>query len=38
VAPEEAREIIAGDPCVRARMILVEVYPCHGFPGDALPA
>ena len=37
VPPDEAREIMAGDPCVRARMILAEVYPCHGFPGDALP-
>jgi hypothetical protein len=38
VAPEEAREIMDGDPCVRARMILCEVHPCHSFPGDALPA
>lgn len=27
-----------GDPCVKASMILCEVYPCAGFPGDALPA
>jgi len=38
VPPEEAREIMDGDPCVLARMIRCEVHPCHGFPGDALPA
>jgi hypothetical protein len=38
VAPEEAREIMDADPCVRAGMIRCDVYPCHGFPGDALPA
>jgi hypothetical protein len=27
-----------GDPCVRAGMMRCEVHPCHGFPGDALPA
>jgi hypothetical protein len=35
---EEALEIMDADPCVRARMILCDVYPCHGFPGDTLPA
>ncbi|BCK54902.1 hypothetical protein [Nocardia wallacei] len=38
VPPEEATEIMAGDPCVRAGMMRCEVHPCHGFPGDALPA
>jgi hypothetical protein len=38
VPPEEAKEIMDGDPCVRARMILCDVHSCHGFPGDALPA
>jgi hypothetical protein len=38
LSPEEAREIMDGDPCVRAGMILCEVHPCHSFPGDALPA
>ncbi|MYS71635.1 hypothetical protein GTY88_14565 [Streptomyces sp. SID5926] len=38
VPAEEAAEIMAGDPCVRARMMSCEVHPCHGFPGDALPA
>jgi hypothetical protein len=38
VPPEEAREVMAGDPCVRARMIRSEIHPCHSFPGDALPA
>jgi len=37
VPPEEATEIMAGDPCVQARMIVVEVYACHGFPGDTVP-
>lgn len=37
VPPEEAIEIMAGDPCVQAGMILSEVHACHGFPGDALP-
>jgi hypothetical protein len=34
----EATEITAGDPCVRTGMMSCEVHPCHGFPGDALPA
>jgi hypothetical protein len=38
VPPEEARELMAEDPCVRAGMILCDVYGCHGFPGDVLPA
>jgi hypothetical protein len=37
VPAEEAQEIMAEDPCVRARMMTHEVYPCLGFPGDALP-
>src|ERR1700709_872213 len=38
VALEEARGIMDGDPCVQAGMMRCEVYPCHGFPGDALTA
>ncbi|WP_333743432.1 hypothetical protein [Streptomyces ardesiacus] len=38
VPTEEAVEIMAQDPCVRAGMMRCEVHPCHGFPGDALPA
>jgi hypothetical protein len=38
VPPEEAREILDGDPCVRAGMMRSEIHQCHGFPGDALPA
>jgi hypothetical protein len=34
---EQARQTMAGDPCVRAGMMTVEVLPCVGFPGDALP-
>lgn len=37
VSPEEAREVMAGDPCVKAGMIRCEVHPGNGFPGDALP-
>jgi hypothetical protein len=37
VPPEEARDVMEGDPCVQAGMIHCEVYPCHSFPGDALP-
>jgi hypothetical protein len=36
--PEEARELMDDDPCVRAGMMTCEVHACHGFPGDALPA
>jgi hypothetical protein len=38
VPPEEASEILDGDPCIRAGMMRGEVHPCHGFPGDTLPA
>jgi hypothetical protein len=38
VPAEEATDIMAGDPCVRAGMMRCEVHACHGFPGDALPA
>ena len=38
VPPEEASEILDDDPCVQAGMMRREVHPCHGFPGDALPA
>jgi hypothetical protein len=37
VPPEEAREVMDGDPCVQAGMMRREVYSGHGFPGDALP-
>lgn len=37
VPPEEAEEIMAGDPCVQAGMIRCEVHPGAGFPGDTLP-
>jgi hypothetical protein len=35
--PEQASETMAADPCVQARMMTVEVFPCVGFPGDSLP-
>jgi hypothetical protein len=36
--PEEARRVMDGDPCVRAGMMVCDVHPCHGFPGDGIPA
>ncbi len=38
VPTEQAKDIMAADPCVRAGMIVCEIYQCHGFPGDAIPA
>lgn len=38
VTPDEAETIMAEDPCVRAGMILCDVYPCNSLPGDSLPA
>ncbi|MFD9698554.1 hypothetical protein [Lentzea sp. NPDC059081] len=38
VPVEEAAEVMAADPCVRAGMMTCETLPCLGFPGDALPA
>jgi hypothetical protein len=35
--PDAARDVMDDDPCVRAGMMACDVYPCHGFPGDALP-
>ncbi|MGV9677348.1 hypothetical protein ACWDSJ_18910 [Nocardia sp. NPDC003482] len=37
VPADEATELMAVDPCVRAGMMRCEVHPCHGFPGDTLP-
>ncbi|SIR78711.1 hypothetical protein [Micromonospora avicenniae] len=34
---EAAREIMAADPCVQARMMTCDVLPCLSFPGDTLP-
>jgi hypothetical protein len=36
--PEQSRETMAADPCVRAGMMTVDVLPCVGFPGDSLPS
>jgi hypothetical protein len=38
VPADEAAEIMAGDPCVQAGMMHCDVHPCHGFPGDTIPA
>lgn len=35
---EEAAEIMAADPCVRAGTMRCETLPCLGFPGDSQPA
>jgi hypothetical protein len=36
--PDEARQVMAEDPCVQADMIRCEVHAGVGFPGDTLPA
>ena len=38
LSPEEATELMAGDPCVQAGMIRADVHACASFPGDAVPA
>jgi hypothetical protein len=35
---DEARALMADDPCVRAGMMTCEVQDCLGFPGDAVPS
>jgi hypothetical protein len=37
VPPEEAQEVMNGDPCVQAGMIVCDVYAGASFPGDTLP-
>ncbi|NYJ03547.1 hypothetical protein HNR19_004245 [Nocardioides thalensis] len=37
VPADEARAVMADDPCVQAGMMTCDVHPCHGFPGDSLP-
>lgn len=34
---DQAQQIMAADPCVRAGMMTCEVLPCMSFPGDVLP-
>jgi uncharacterized protein YciI len=34
---EEAEQLMAGDPAVRAGILTFEVHPIRSFPGDALP-
>jgi uncharacterized protein YciI len=34
---EQAKKIMAADPCVQAGMMTCEVLPCAGIPGDTLP-
>jgi hypothetical protein len=35
--PDEVREIIDGDPAVRAGVLTYELHPVRGFPSDSLP-
>lgn len=37
VGPDEATEIMAGDPCVQAGMMRCDVHSGMGFPGDSIP-
>lgn len=37
LAPEQASEIMDGDPCVRAGVFVYELHSCRSFPGDTLP-
>ena len=38
VSADDARALMAGDPCVIAGMMTCEVHACLGFPGDAVPS
>ncbi len=33
---EETKKIMDDDPAVRAGVLIYEVHPCRGFPGDSL--
>ena len=35
--PEKVREIMDGDPGVKAGIFTYEIHPCRSFPGDCLP-
>lgn len=37
VPPDEAAQIMDGDPAVQAGVLSYEVHPALGFPGDSLP-
>lgn len=37
LAPEQASEILDGDPCVKAGVFVYELHSGRSFPGDALP-
>jgi len=34
---KETRQIIDGDPAVKAGIFTYEIHPCRSFPGDILP-
>jgi hypothetical protein len=38
LSADEARAVMAEDPCVQAGMMTLEVHPCLGFPGDTVPS
>lgn len=37
ISADDARRLMADDPCVQAGMMRCDVYECLGFPGDTLP-
>ena len=37
IPSDDARALMAADPCVQAGMMTCEVQDCLGFPGDTLP-
>lgn len=37
LGPEQTRQLMAGDPAVRAGVLAFEVHPALAFPGDGLP-
>ena len=34
---EETKELMDGDPAVKAGIFVYELHPCRSFPGDSLP-
>ena len=37
LSPEDVRQVIEGDPAVKAGVLTYELHPARGFPGAALP-
>jgi hypothetical protein len=36
--PSEVERLLEGDPAIRAGVLVFELHPARGFPGDSLPA